>query len=226
MKPSILREQALTPDGRLMTLSEHDGAYTIRVAGVELMTTRQHHSEEQLARRACEPLEQARSARVLIGGLGFGFTLRAALGSLRPDATVTVVEIMPEVVSWNRKPDYGLAGVLLDDPRIETVLGDVADVVWQRRDFFDAVILDVDNGAAGLTTTENARLYTAPGLAHLHAALRPDGLLAIWSAAADPAFEERMRRCGFAVITERVPLYAGSRSSACLFIGRKAKAAG
>jgi spermidine synthase len=163
---------------------------------------------------------------VLIGGLGFGYTLRAALGSLRPDATVTVVEIMPEVVSWNRKPDYGLAGVLLDDPRVETILGDVADVVGRRRGFFDAVILDVDNGAAGLTTTENARLYTAPGLARLHASLRPDGLLAIWSAAGDPAFEERLRRSGFAVITERAPLHVGSGSSACLFIGRKEKAAG
>lgn len=226
MKPSILREQALTPDGRLMTLSEHDGSYTIRVAGIELMTTRQHHSEEQLARRACEPLRHARSARVLIGGLGFGYTLRAALETLRADATLTVVEIMPEVLSWNRKPNYGLAGVLLDDPRVETVVGDAADVVGRRRGFFDAVILDVDNGAAGLTTAGNMRLYTSPGLARLHGSLRPDGILAIWSAAGDAALEERMRRCGFSVITERTPLSVGSGASAWLFIGRKEKAAG
>jgi len=226
MKPVILHDQALTPDGRPMTLSEHDGAFTIRVAGVELMTTRQHHSEEQLARVACEPLRDTRAARVLIGGLGFGYTLRAALGILRRDAVVTVVEIMPAVVAWNRERAYGLAGDALEDPRVEVVIGDACDVLGRHRSAFDAVILDVDNGAEALTTAFNGRLYSASGVARAHAALRPGGLLAVWSAAAEPAFVERMRRVGFTVTTERARLHAGGtksrgRGQAHLIVGRR-----
>lgn len=220
MKPTILRDQALTPDGRVMTLHEHDGALTIRVAGVDLMTTRQHHSEERLASLACEPLRRARGARVLIGGLGFGFTLRTALGILGADAAVVVAELMPAVIAWNREPAYGLAGAALDDPRVEVVVGDVADVLRHHRADLDAVILDVDNGAAGLTTVDNGRLYTPAGLARARAALRPGGCLAVWSAAADPAFVERLRRCGLAVTTERARVHAGGGAWNHLFIGR------
>jgi spermidine synthase len=221
MKPTILRDEALTPDGRGMTLHEHDGALTIRVAGVELMTTRQHHSEERLASLACEPLRHARAACVLIGGLGFGFTLRTALGILGADAAVVVAELMPAVVAWNRDPAYGLAGAALDDPRVEVVVGDVADVLHRHRAAYDAVILDVDNGAAGLTTGDNGRLYTAAGLARARAALRPGGCLAVWSAADDPAFVERMRRSGLAVTTERARVHAGGGAWNWIFIGRR-----
>ena len=220
MKPTILRAQVTTPDGRLMTLHEHDGAFTIRVAGVELMTTRQHHSEERLALLACEPLRRVRGARVLIGGLGFGFTLRTALGILGADAAVVVAELIPEVVAWNRDPAYGLAGPTLEDPRVTIVVGDVGDVLRRDKAAFDAVILDVDNGAAGLTTVDNGRLYTAIGLTRARAALRPRGCLAVWSADGDPAFAERMRRSGFAVTTERARVHAGGGSWNHLFIGR------
>jgi spermidine synthase len=222
MKPTILRDQALTPDGRAMMLYEHDGALTIRVAGVDLMTTRQHHSEEQLAQIACEPLRHTRHARVLIGGLGFGFTLRTALGILGADAAVVVAELMPAVIAWNREPGYGLAGTALDDPRVEVVVGDVAEVLRCHRAGFDAVILDVDNGAAGLTIADNRRLYTATGLARARAALRPGGCLAVWSAADDPAFVERMRRCGLTVTSERARVHAGGGAWNHLFIGRAA----
>lgn len=221
MKPTILRDQTVTPDGEVMTLHEHDGAFTIRVAGVVLMSTRQHHSEERLARLACEPLRGARAARVLIGGLGFGFTLRAALGILPADAGVVVAELMPEVIAWNRDPAYRLAGDALDDPRVETIVGDVADILRRRRGAYDAVILDVDNGAVGLTTTDNDRLYTADGLAQAREALRPGGTLAVWSATRDRAFAERMRRCGFDVTTERARVHAGGGSWNDLFIGRR-----
>ncbi len=220
MKPTILRDQALTPDGEVMTLHEHDGAFTIRVAGIVLMSTRQHHSEERLASLACEPLRETRAARVLIGGLGFGFTLRAALGILAADAAVVVAELMPAVIEWNRDPAYGLAGDALDDPRVETVVGDVAALLRQRATF-DAVILDVDNGAVGLTTTDNDRLYSPAGLARAREALRPGGTLAVWSATRDRAFAERMRRCGFSVTTERARVHAGGGSWNDLFIGRR-----
>lgn len=219
MKPTILREQAVTPDGEVMTLHEHDGAFTIRVAGVVLMSTRQHHSEERLASLVCEPLRDTRRARVLIGGLGFGFTLRAALGIVAADAAVVVAELMPEVVAWNRNPAYGLAGDALDDPRVETVVGDVADVLRQQRGTYDAVILDVDNGAIGLTTADNNRLYSPAGLTRARAALRPGGCLAVWSATRDRAFAERMRRCGFRVTTARARVHAGGGSWNDLFIG-------
>jgi spermidine synthase len=220
MKPTILRDQARTPDGRVMTLHEHDGGLTIRVEGVELMTTRQHHSEERLASLACEPLRRTKAARVLIGGLGFGFTLRKALEILGPDASVVVVELVAEVIAWNREPRYGLAGDALGDPRVETVVGDVADVLRRHPGAFDAVILDVDNGAAGLTTVDNQWLYSPAGLRRARAALRPGGCLAVWSADDDRPFGERMRRSGFSVSTQRVRVHGGGGSRNTLFIGQ------
>jgi len=219
MKPTRLRAQAITPDGRVMTLHEHDGAHVIRVGGVELMSTRQHHSEERLATLACARLRRARAARVLIGGLGFGFTLRTTLGLLGPGATVVVAEIVPAVIEWNRDPRHGLAGAALDDPRVSIVGGDVADLLGRERAAFDAVMLDVDNGAAGLTTADNDRLYTTAGLARARVALRPGGCLAVWSATDDPAFVERMRRAGFTVTNERARVHAGGGAWNHLFIG-------
>jgi spermidine synthase len=221
MKKTILLDQATTPDGRPMTLHEHDGVYMIRIDGVELMSTRQHHSEEKLAELACVHL-QARSsgARVLIGGLGLGFTLRTALENLGPDAEVVVVELMPAVIRWNQTPDYKLGADAMADPRVEVVTGDVVDLLKKSRGQFDAIILDVDNGASGLTAAANSRLYSATGLAMIRAALRPDGCLAVWSADADPAFVERMGKCGFAVAVERARTHPTGGSWNSLFIGR------
>lgn len=221
MKKTILLDQATTSDGRPMTLHEHDGVYMIRIDGVELMSTRQHHSEEKLAELACAHL-QARSsgARVLIGGLGLGFTLRAALENLGPDAEVVVAELMPAVIRWNQTPDYKLGADAMADPRVEVVTGDVVDLLKKSRGRFDAIILDVDNGASGLTAAANSRLYSATGLAMIRAALRPDGCLAVWSADADPAFVERMGKCGFAVAVERARTHPTGGSWNSLFIGR------
>jgi spermidine synthase len=221
MKKTILLDQATTPDGRPMTLHEHDGVFMIRVDGVELMSTRQHHSEEKLAELACGHIsQQSASARVLIGGLGLGFTLRAALEQLGPDATVVVVELMPAVIRWNENPAYKLAADAMADPRVEVVTGDVADVLKKSRGRFDAIMLDVDNGASGLTAASNSRLYSAAGLATIRAALKPDGCLAVWSADADPAFVQRMGEGGFAVTVERARTHPTGGSWNSLFLGR------
>lgn len=221
MKPVILRDQATTPDGRPLTLHEHDGEFIIRVAGVELMSTRQHHSEERLAELACAHLRSgpARSA-VLIGGLGLGFTLRATLRLVPASATVVVAELVPAVIAWNRVPEYGLGGDAMADPRVEIVAADVADVMRQRPAAFDAVILDVDNGADGLTAASNDRLYSANGLGLARSALRPGGCLAVWSAAADDSFADRMRRAEFTVSVERARVHAGGGGWTTLFVGR------
>ena len=221
MKPTTERGRATTPDGRQLTLHERDGTFTIRVDGVELMSSRQHHSEERLAHLACGHVRDKPGATVLVGGLGMGFTLRAALAILRPDARVTVAELIPAVVEWNMDPAFGLGVDALGDARVEVVVGDVAAVV-ARRHGLDAIVLDVDNGADALTTAANEGLYAPAGLAAARAALAPDGRLAVWSATDDPAFVRRMERSGFAVTTERASLHPGGGSRASLFIGRRA----
>jgi len=219
MKPTILRAEAMTADGRRMTLHEHDGAFQISIAGVPLMSTRQHHSERRLAEVACDHLRSRPAPRLLIGGLGLGFTLTAALERLGPEARVTVAELLPAVIEWNRNPDYGLAGSVLDDPRVELVVGDVAAVIRVRRAGFDAILLDVDNGASGLTTASNRELYRARSLQRATAALRPGGCLVVWSADDDPIFVERMEEAGFTVTTERVAAYPGGKLFNWLFVG-------
>ena len=220
MKPTILRDRALTPDGQPLTLHEHDGVFTIRVGTVELMSSRQHHSEERLAELACAGLRGRPRARVLIGGLGMGFTLRAALGCLAADAEVAVVELMPAVIRWNRTPEYGLGADALGDPRVTVIEGDVVDVLRDSPGRFDAAILDVDNGASGLSVASNDRLYSPRGLVRAAAALRPGGCLAVWSADDDPAFADRLGRAGFTVTTERVRVHAGGGGWTTLFLGR------
>jgi spermidine synthase len=221
MKKTILLDQATTPDGRPMTLHEHDGALMIRIDGVELMSTRQHHSEEKLAELACAGIgKQSAGGRVLIGGLGLGFTLRTALENVGSDAEVVVVELMPAVIRWNQTPEYRLGADAMADPRVEVVAGDVADVLKKSRGRFDAIILDVDNGASGLTVAANSRLYSAAGLAMIRAALKPTGCLAVWSANPDPAFVERMGQCGFTVTVERARTHPTGGSWNSLFIGR------
>jgi spermidine synthase len=222
MKATVLRDQATTPDGRPMTLHEHDGDFTIRVGGVELMSTRQHHSEERLAEMATARLKKRPRPRVLIGGLGMGFTLRAALARLGPEARVVVAELMPAVVAWNLDPAYGLGADALADRRVELVTGDVIDLLAKHPAAYDAIILDVDNGASGLSTGSNSRLYSSAGLGLAGAALRPGGCLAIWSAGDDPTFVERMRRSGFAVTVERARTHATGGGWVTLFLGTAA----
>jgi spermidine synthase len=211
---------ALMPDGKTISLNEHDGNYSIRVDGAELMSTRRHASEEKIAELACAHIAGIPGARVLIGGLGFGFTLRSALSALAGDATVVMVEILAAVVAWNRNPSFNLAACALADPRVIVLQKDVGEVIRESPDSFDSIILDVDNGPAALSTGSNRHLYDSEGLHRARAALRPGGCVAIWSAAADPAFEKLMASAGFEVDVQRCRAHANSGGRHTLFIGR------
>lgn len=203
---------ATTPDGTELVLHRHDGAYSIRVDGAELMSTRRHYSEDVLAERVCLPLREREGACVLIGGLGLGFTLKAALRSLAPDATVVVAEIVEEVIAWNQHAEYDLSIAALADARVDLRHDDVANVLKQNRGAFDAIMLDVDNGAEAMTTSGNAQLYRYAGIAMAIAALRPGGRLAYWSANENVGFERSLRDAG--LVVETIPVRAHATSGA------------
>ncbi|HZL56588.1 MAG TPA: hypothetical protein VFC21_05895, partial [Bryobacteraceae bacterium] len=192
-----------TPEGRTISLYEHDGSYSIRVDSVDLMSTRQHVSEEKLAELACSRLKIQPAARVLVGGLGMGFTLNAALALLAPEARVTVAEILPCIVAWNRNPAYPFAGDAMNDPRVTVLEQDVVETIANSPTAFDSIVLDVDNGPAALTAEGNSRLYGEAGLRLIRAALKPSGCAAFWSAAPNAPFEKLFARCGFTVEVHR-----------------------
>jgi len=192
------------PDGQPMTLTRRDTEYLILIGKETLMTNRAHESEDALARLVCEPLRRAVKPTVLIGGLGMGFTLRAALDCLPPDATVVVAELMPEVEEWNRGVLGPLAGHPLSDPRVKVVLKDVRDVLRSSEAVFDGVMLDVDNGPEAFATSVNGCLYGDTGLFAIRTALKFGGTLAVWSVWADKHFPHRLQYAGFSVRTEHV----------------------
>ncbi len=204
MKPFERLEEARTPDGTRLVLSRHDGAYLIRADGVELMSTRRHLSEDRLAEVACAPLRARAGIQVLIGGLGLGFTLRAALQQLGDDAEVVVAEFVPEVIAWNADPRYGISVEAMGHPRVRVVQDDVTNVLRANPGSFDAIMLDTDNGPDGMLMTENARLYAARGIAATVAALRPGGTIVYWSVGDDPKFATALRGAGLQVTTHRV----------------------
>ena len=193
------------PDGGELILYRRGGEFMIRVDGRELMSSRTHGSEDVLAELACAGLKDLEAPRVLVGGLGLGFTLRAALDVLPSAARVVVAEIVPAVVEWNRGPVGPLAGRPLEDHRVAVVVKDVGAVLRRTKERFDAILLDVDNGPAALTRKGNHGLYVETGLVATRAALRPGGVLAVWSAAPDDVFVRRLERARFAVSTHVVP---------------------
>ena len=213
---------AQTPDGSTLSLHEHDGTYSIRVNGRELMSTRHVHSEEKLAEVACTPYARTPGARVLIGGLGLGYTLRTALRCLAQDAEVLVAEIMQEIVDWNRNSDFPLAHDALADARTRLVMSDVYDVIAQapRQGRFHAIMLDADNGTTAMSTEGNERLYDETGLAMVYGALCPGGLVVYWSAQQEPRFAKKMAKSGFAVEIQRIRAHATSGGMHTLLIGR------
>ncbi len=204
MKPFERLGEARTPGGTLIELYRHDGAYLLRADGVELMSTRRHLSEDRLADVACAPLREVPRARVLIGGLGLGFTLRAALRQLRGDAEIVVVEFLPEVIAWNADPRYDLSVAAMHDPRVRVVQDDVIHVLRANLAAFDAIILDTDNGPDGMLMAESMPLYATRGIESTVAALRSGGTVVYWSAGDDPAFAGALRRAGLAVRTLRI----------------------
>jgi spermidine synthase len=211
MKKANVLEQVTTPDGSVQALVERDGHYMIWVNGRELMSTRHAHSEEQLGVLGCQLLREHRRASVLIGGLGLGFTLRAALQTLGRDAHVMVAELMPEVLEWNKNPAYPLASAALADRRTEVVLGDVAQVVGASAARFDAILLDADNETTAMNTRGNSSLYQSSGVARIARALRPGGLVAYWSVGEEPSLVRQLKSSGFEVEMLRVKRYAEAK---------------
>jgi len=224
LKKWTLLEQVTTPDGSNLSLAEHDGTYAIRVNGRELMSSRHSYSEEQLGVVACQPLRGVKGPRVLIGGLGLGFTLRAALATLPRDAQVLVAELLPEVVAWNRNPAYALASASLSDRRTSVVIDDVALVIERNEASFDAILLDADNQTTSMNTAGNARLYQARGLEAVHRALKTGGTAVYWSAGEEPTFVERFKKSGFTVRVERVARHPGAKASHFLLVGQRVTA--
>ncbi len=214
MIPQILLDKAETPDGgKELRLYQHDKDFSISVGNVQLMSSRTHESEEMLAKLALERIEEQEHARVLIGGLGMGFTLRAALDGLPATARVEVAELMPAVVKWNRGLLAALAGHPLDDNRVVVREVNAAKMIKEGKGRYDAILLDVDNGPAGLSRTGNHWFYGLSGLHASLAALRPKGVLALWSAGPDVEFTRRMEKVGFHVDAIRVRARAGGKGA-------------
>jgi len=225
MKPLELLGQALSRDGTVLKLIRRSDEYIILANGKSLMSSHMHGSEEALATLACRRARALEQPCVLVGGLGMGFTLRATLDLLPQDAMVVVAELVPAVVEWNRGPIGSLAGQPLKDKRVRVEIDDVAVTLSSRRGQFDAVLLDVDNGPTAFTASNNARLYDDCGIAAIFAALKRDGVVAVWSAREDRKFEQRLRHGGFSVEVERVRgrlKKGGPRHT--IFLGQKSRA--
>lgn len=185
--------------GEPMRLLRRDGEFVIKVGQNELMNSRVHGSEIALAELTCARLAGRPQPRVLIGGLGMGFTLRAALDGLGADAAVVVAEMVPAVVVWNRGPMAEITGSCMSDPRVGIREVDVSRLIRGERSAYDAILLDVDNGPEGMTRDSNNRLYDLGGLGAAYDALRPGGVLAVWSAGPDRSFTQRLYKTGYAV---------------------------
>jgi len=185
--------------------------FSIRTAGTELMNSRRHGSEDALAELTCNRIKRKPGLRILIGGLGMGYTLAAALEQSEPDTLITVSELIPAVVRWNREQLGHLAGMPLYDPRISVEEEDVVETIRKNKSAWDAILLDVDNGPNWLTRKTNDHLYSKSGLKTSFSALRPEGILAVWSSGADKAFTRRLKQCGFQTETVTVPVHKSGK---------------
>jgi spermidine synthase len=217
-------DRSPVPGGSEMVLYRRQNDFMILVNGLELMGSRAHASEEQLAALGCAGLRAVAGARVLIGGLGMGFTVRAALRTLGDDARVDVAELVPAVVRWNRGVLAPLAGAPLEDRRVHVIEKDVAHVLkdaTSHHDGYDAILLDVDNGPSALSSPLNARLYDDAGLARALRALRAGGVLATWSTSDDPKYTQRLNKAGFTTHLERPSARLGGGGRHVVWLARK-----
>ena len=217
MKPRVKLAESTTADGGAMALYEHDGKYCISYAGQELMHSGANASEILLGEIGVELLEHDAAARILIGGLGLGFTLRSVLASTGPNVVVELIELLPEIVSWNREYLKSLNGELLDDPRLEIHTTDVVGYVRKaERARYDVILLDVDNGPVAMVSETNVSLYSNTGLRWLRGSLKQGGRAVFWSAGPDLRFEDRLKRAGFRVSKVPAKVHAGSKRAAYL----------
>lgn len=204
MQRNEVIDTATTPDGSPISLNREGSGLVVRVGRVPLMASRVHGSEALMAVMACEGLADRSGVRVLVGGLGMGYTLRATLDALAPDAKVVVVELLPAVVAWHAGPLGPLADHPLEDPRVDLIQGDLVEHLKGGPKAYDAILLDVDNGPESLTVEGNERLYSRSGLRTLRGALQPRGVLAVWSAFQCRPFEQNLERSGFQHEVRRV----------------------
>jgi spermidine synthase len=223
MIPWVQLGSAQAPGGGELRLMRRGGELSIMSGAIELMNSRAGGSEAALASLACGPLRTTERPRVLIGGLGMGFTLRAALAELPPSAEIVVAELVPEVAAWARGPMAELFAGSLDEPRVTISVADVAALIGSARAAYDAILLDVDNGPGGLHRAANDGLYSSAGLAAAAAALKASGVLAVWSAAPDERFVQRLRAGGYTVEEERVRATGRKRGARhVIWIARRA----
>jgi spermidine synthase len=213
MNPRIKIATTHTPNGGEMVLYRHGQDLLIRINGQDLMHSRQHESELELARLGCAHLAGSKAPDILIGGLGMGYTLRQTLDMIGPHARVTVGELLDSVVDWNRAYFGKLNGQPLGDKRVHVSTGDVVTLISRARKRFHAILLDIDNGPNAMTQASNHFLYTREGIRACQQALQKKGCLAVWSAEPDKDFERRLIRCNLHVRRFRVPAYKGARSS-------------
>lgn len=200
MKPHIKLAESTTPEGLPMALYEHDGGYSISFKGQELMHSKASYSESILGQLGVERIAKKPDMRILIGGLGLGFTLRSVLDSVGSDAHVDVIELVPKIVEWNREYLRDLNGSLLDDPRVQIIEADAVKTIFSGTPHsYDALILDVDNGPTGMVKASNDSLYSKRGLRAARHLLKDGGRAAYWSAGTDPHFKARIEAVGFRV---------------------------
>ncbi len=219
MKPTMQLAKTSTPDGQTMVLSQHDRDFYISVNQSQLMTSREHESELELARLGCHGLQGRRNPQVLIGGLGMGFTLRQALELLPEKARVTVAELIPELITWNQDFLGDLTDHPLQDARVKVKACDVRDIIRSSESLFDAILLDVDNGPSAMTHARNEALYQPVGLHAMMRALKEDGCLAIWSVNEDARFERVLKREMLCFRLVRVPASRSAKSrSRCIWL--------
>ena len=223
MKPNVTLAETKTPDGARLTLVEHDGDFCIRVNGQQLMHSAVTASELQLGMLGCERHAGKKGARILIGGLGLGFTLKSVLQNAGRTDTIHVAELFPEIVEWNRTFLSDLNGKLLNDPRVKVLLEDVKAVIRRSaRMPYDVIILDIDNGTTAMVMTENNELYSQRGMDVIALALRSGGRAAVWSACPDASIERRLNKAGFAVQAVPAKLYpSAKRSTYMIYIADK-----
>lgn len=212
MIPWVQLDSAPLPEGGELRLKQRGTEFSIMLGTNELMNSRLSGSEQALASLTCERIRSRAAPKMLIGGLGMGFTLRAALAELGPAAKIVVAELVPEVVAWARGPMAAVFGDCLDDPRVSIAETDVGLLIRAEPTAYDAILLDVDNGPEGLTRKANDALYDPRGLSQAHAALKQGGVLAVWSSAPDAGFKRRLIRTGFAV--EEINIRANGKRGA------------
>ncbi len=223
MKPNVTLAETKTPDGARLTLVEHDGDFCIRVNGQQLMHSAVTASELQLGTLGCQRHAGKKGTRILIGGLGLGFTLKSVLQSAGRMDTIHVAELFPEIVEWNRTFLAGLNGKLLDDPRVKVLTADVKAIVHRSaRTPYDVIILDIDNGTTAMVMTENNELYSQRGMDAIALALKAGGRAAVWSACPDTSIERRLNKAGFTVQAVPAKLYpSAKRSTYMIYIADK-----